>query len=1348
MPAISRFFMVLLALAAICLPQAPDNQAQPVDPNRPYLLRPGLVQRRIQDMAFLGDNRTLVTSDGLNTTLWDAENGLVLRTLSSGVQAKVTPDRKFFWREFRNPTGAMTSRWDVGDLDVPPAGRVFVGLASNDLVMADVLDTMLLYRNKTTGQALMTTTPDTPMTRGASWVGVPSGRGVRDAARFNPVGHTVAIGDFDGKLLIYDYAAGNTVFQSTAAGFVITNVEFSQDGKLLATVASPDGCVGNRQVTGFSLNGQSDTCSAKSVITVRDAATGKETCTATLDQAARVTFTPDGRMLAVSGFERIQLVDLSRKQVTRSFPLTADQSSLSPGQTMAVHMAFSPDGKWLAETSHGPVYLFDVASGYVVRSLADPPLAHIANSVLTPDNRLLAAVNNRDRVVVTELSPGVSSRILKMSPAMNGIPAISADGSTLASFATDHNVRVWNIERAELQCTAPSDDANFLRPSSAISWGDSWRKMDLSADGSLLLLPSVAPEGTLQGVEIWDTRTCQPVEKVAPGPPPQAVRFAAATQAADRAANELPRIVRLAISPSGKFLSWVTKGNALHIWNRAERRLVASIRVPVPAVYSENDPATRQVTNRLHTEQGPVPLPDGPAQAPGDLLRFEQAAGGIYGINFSPDDSRLATLDLDGQVRLWNTADGRLVRTLGSIPAGNTFILNNTLRYTFGIGTLAFSPDGRTAASTWYDQSTPMLWDLNTGTALRPIRGFYLWCPSAAFSPDGKTLMALGYGSNLLAVDVATGGPLTTVSTFGDGQEWLVNSPDGLFDGSPAAYRQLGWGFPGKGRPAVPLEAFFADFYRPGLLPDVLAGKRISASRDLGGVDRRQARIQIEGASGASPGVALTVASTTLRIRAVPPAPDENRSAPGTIGDLRLFRNGSLVQIWPGALKPAASGAVEVVVDVPLTAGANQFVAYGFNQDNVQTAKGELVLDGAPSLARKGIAYVVAVGVNQYENREFNLRYAAADAKLLAAKLEEQLKGTHRYSDVRIVPLLDAEATKANLETVLVQLSGGANGPGNARGVARARSEDAVFLFFAGHGWAQGGRFYLIPHDLGYRGPRARLAADQAAQKNIMEHAISDRELGGLLKDINAGLIALVIDACNAGQMLESDEERQGPFNSKGLAQLAWDKGMYVLTAAQSYQAALENSQLQHGYLTYALVEEGLNQRKADRDPEDGEIDIHEWFDYASLRVPEMQRERTAQARLLVQAAPKATQAAATATDVQTPRAFYRYELGKHLSITGLKPAEAADCAREAALKAMAGAAASLTFENAAPSSARKVYELDGAGNRKFYTTLAPGGMYTANTSIGHSWVVTDGADQCVAIYTAGSRRETAVIQK
>ncbi len=69
---------------------------------------------------------------------------------------------------------------------------------------------------------------------------------------------------------------------------------------------------------------------------------------------------------------------------------------------------------------------------------------------------------------------------------------------------------------------------------------------------------------------------------------------------------------------------------------------------------------------------------------------------------------------------------------------------------------------------------------------------------------------------------------------------------------------------------------------------------------------------------------------------------------------------------------------------------------------------------------------------------------------------------------------------------------------------------------------------------------------------------MSDLELETAVEGLDAQQVLLVIDACNSGQALEAEERRRGPMNSKGLAQLAYEKGMFILTAAQSYQAALE----------------------------------------------------------------------------------------------------------------------------------------------------------------------------------------------
>src|SRR5258707_3571315 len=79
--------------------------------------------------------------------------------------------------------------------------------------------------------------------------------------------------------------------------------------------------------------------------------------------------------------------------------------------------------------------------------------------------------------------------------------------------------------------------------------------------------------------------------------------------------------------------------------------------------------------------------------------------------------------------------------------------------------------------------------------------------------------------------------------------------------------------------------------------------------------------------------------------------------------------------------------------------------------------------------------------------------------------------------------------------------------------------EDAVFIYFAGHGTAHGQRFYLLPHDLGYAGERNAL--DAAGFQLILEHGISDQELESAVEGIAADNLLMVIDACNSCQALE-----------------------------------------------------------------------------------------------------------------------------------------------------------------------------------------------------------------------------------
>jgi hypothetical protein len=448
----------------------------------------------------------------------------------------------------------------------------------------------------------------------------------------------------------------------------------------------------------------------------------------------------------------------------------------------------------------------------------------------------------------------------------------------------------------------------------------------------------------------------------------------------------------------------------------------------------------------------------------------------------------------------------------------------------------------------------------------------------------------------------------------------------------------------------MPAETFFNEFYYPGLLAEVMAGKKPRAPKNISQLDRRQPELRLMTQGGPAGAGNTSERNLTVKIEVAEKTADKDHATGSGARDVRLFRNGSLVRVWRGdVLKGQTATTLEA--NIAIVAGENRLAAYAFNRDNVKSRDAGLSVTGADSLKRPGTAYILAIGVNAYSNTQYNLKYAVADATAFGEEVRRQQQQIANYEHVEVAPLLDNQATKANILRALRRLAGtegtaAPDAPAELEKLKATQPEDAVFIYFAGHGTAQGQRFYLLPHDLGYAGERTGL--DAAGLQLILEHGISDEELERAVEGIDADKFLMVIDACNSGQALEAEERRRGPMNSKGLAQLAYEKGMYILTAAQSYQAAQEASQLGHGLLTYALVEEGLKQAAADNDPKDGQVWVREWFDYASTRVPNMQLEKMKQARgvglNLSFVAGEERVPDLERRALQTPRVFYRRE--------------------------------------------------------------------------------------------------------
>ncbi|MBV9923582.1 MAG: caspase family protein [Acidobacteria bacterium] len=534
---------------------------------------------------------------------------------------------------------------------------------------------------------------------------------------------------------------------------------------------------------------------------------------------------------------------------------------------------------------------------------------------------------------------------------------------------------------------------------------------------------------------------------------------------------------------------------------------------------------------------------------------------------------------------------------------------------------LAWSPDGRTLA-TGADDGTTVLWDASNGRQLRRLAGQRDSVSAVEFSPDSRFLLTTCADGFTRVFDVSSGAELCRFVTFEDGN-WVAVAPDGRFDTSDLdEIRGVHWLAPEDPLKPLPLEIFMRDYYEPRLLARILAGEKFAAVRALAEVNRAQPVVTI-----------LSAEQIKERPESALVTVEVETSAEGSgAHDLRLFRDGQLVAYAPaadGEVVPKggrASFAFEVRLPRPRDAESRrvEFSAYAFNEDRVKSETARRSFEPpVPLAAAKGRVYVVSVGVNAYENEEWDLRFAANDARRLQQAVAARVREGGEYEEVVTVPLIsdyaseggrkssprvlkETAATKRNFRAVLDLLAGRKVDEEvlreipNASQLKRATPEDLVIVSFSSHGYAdERGRFFLFASDTGKTG----------SLRDALARAISSDELGAWLRDVDAGELVLVVDACHSAASVQGEGFKPGPMGSRGLGQLSYDKGMRILTSTQADDVALESALVEQGLLTYALTHDGLEGARADFRPKDARITVAEWLAYGVERVPALHAE-------------------------------------------------------------------------------------------------------------------------------------------
>ncbi|MEP6743090.1 MAG: caspase family protein [bacterium] len=1174
-------------------------------------------------VTFSPDSRLIATAAGDNSVkIWDVTSGRELQTLA-GSQGSLASSLGVYFIAFVGNGQIVTISdaikvWDVASgqelRNLGSTGISVTGLTGGEggaalspdgnqlaIVVTDSSRPQVKFFDVTRGGELKTIDlPDKEL----------------DSAQisFMSDGRVLAAGIVNKQLKLWDLNAKTSERDLGRTTNEYTPIKFSRDGRQVAVVE------------GYTVR-RWDTASGQELPALKVPNGGL----LAMQTGTFVSFSDDGRRFATGGFDTPTVIwdTETSKQLLK----------LNGRTNMAYKVNFSADGTQL---SSGGRTRWDLRAGRGLRITTAPADRMI--TLPSPDGWLLAAYSlNSNAVSILETATGRQLQTLA--------PASGRSVVQRASFSPDSTMIVvtYGPSADDLQKTsrgpqsAMSDSPTKIwevksgRELSTLMMGASANDAGFSSDGRV-----VATLSSMGTISLWDTASGNKLRDLSTSPIDKMTSI-----------GSLGNLGSPGSMKPGKSGSMPTMPNMSNMPNMTNMPNMADMISMITNMMGSMSAGTmgRSVTSLAFSPDGRI-LATGGVESKSNFDLAAMMNGGANqpgqkkSKNKPPPDPQDVMKDMKveavGQVVLWDVASGR---ELGALKGHGK-----------GVTRVAFSRDGRLLASSGSD-NTIKIWDVATRSELRTLKGHTTNIDSLDFSPDSRLLASASDDGSTFLWDTNTGEHLVTLISLDDGGEWMVVTPQGLFDGTPVSWNQILWRYNQDTFNVAPIEWFFNEFYYPGLLADILAGKRPHVAQDVSKKDRRQPLVKLSlisetpaaGGAAADP-TGITSRTAKVKIEVTDAPADKDHLQGSGARDVRLFRNGSLIKVWHGDVldgKPSVTLEEEITV----TAGINRLTAYAFNKDNVKSKDAQLPLTGAETLKRAGTAYIIAIGINEYANPQYNLKYATADAQSFSEEVRLRQTQVGAIQRIEVVPLINENATKANILSALRRLSGAPEQPtlkaGSLSNLQRAQPEDTVIIYFAGHGTAQAQRFYLIPHDLGYTGDRTKL--NEAGLRTILANSISDEELEQAVEGLDAGHLLLVIDACNSGQALEAEEKRRGPMNSKGLAQLAYEKGMYILTAAQSYQAALETAQLGHGLLTYALVEEGLKTLVADSGPKDGVVNVREWLDFATERVPQMQEEKMKQARgiglEIAFIEGEQNIADPQKRSVQRPRVFYRREL-------------------------------------------------------------------------------------------------------
>lgn len=1051
---------------------------------------------------------------------------------------------------------------------------------------------------------------------------------------FGPGGDTLVSGSQDGTIKLWDLATGAEL-RTFAHGSIVNSLILSPDGKTLVS----GGVAGSirqwdlesgkelRSIKGPSAKGFSSLTysialspdrktlasgSEDKNIRLWDLDSGREirTISGHSSSVFAVKFSPDGRTLASgSGDTTIKLWDVE----TGSKKLT-----LSGHSSSVLSVVFSPDGGTLASADEsGAIKLWDLQSGREVQTLSGDS-SIVYSIVFSPDGKILASGGEDHTIRLLDVASGKEIRTLRGHSNFVISVVFSPNGKTLASGSVDKTIKLWDVETG-------TEIRSLTGHSQSIT------SISLSPDGKTL-----ASLSELR-INVWDVENGTELRTLS---------------------DDAYLGGNLVFSPDGKTLAAGvqngTDGTVIKLWDLGSGRVLQTL---------EGSPLEFSPDGKILASSKAKTIKLWDVKTGKELQTLSGHTEVVYAASFSPNGKILASGSWDETIKLWDVESAKQLETTP---------VSLSLDH---IPDLSFSSDGKSLLSSGdstiklFDVASGKLldsWDYESAyTRLKVLNLFPRFYERVYQDGVSDKLIAhAAENGKIRLFDRATGKELVTLVAL-DESDWVVATPEGRFDTNKALdqIEGLHWLINNNVEGPLPLDVFMRQYYEPQLLRRVLKDEQFKPLPSIADINRVRPKVSIveikrEATDSALVNITVAVRNSTEDLSVSTTDPTKKKQFSSGAYDLRLFRGGQLVgystsderlqstfktyekfddelAAWRRANRvDLVDGEKTFTFSVKLSADSNlkevEFSAYAFNEDRVKsntaTFRWPIAGAGKTSPSRgKPRAYVIAVGVNANENPAFDLQFAANDARRFQEVLPQRLAATGKYSEVVPITLISdwelqrgqkvatkRDATKANFKAVLDLLAGRPvaeevkRGIPNGEKLAKTTPDDMVLILFSSHGYAdQSGNFYFIPYDTGP-------GACSVFTETVRQRSISSDELSLWLRDVDAGQMTLIVDACYSTAAIEGSGFKPGPMGSRGLGQLAYDKRMRILTATQADNVAMElpatatGLPINHGLLSYALLEDGLGANKADFKPQDETIFLDEWLEYAVADVPKL----------------------------------------------------------------------------------------------------------------------------------------------